>query len=193
MRRGLILDRDGVINHDCGYLHRIEDCRFVDGIFTLTQMFAEAKFAIVIATNQSGIGRGLYGEEDFDRLMGWMQDQFAGHGVALAGIYHCPYHPTEGVGIYRRDSECRKPRPGMLVRAAADLGLDLAASWCIGDKMNDIEAGRAAGVGTLVRLDPASPDVRRADDHWVVPNLLSVAELWRGAGPSAPSRRSADD
>ena len=111
MRRGLILDRDGVINHDPGYLHRIEECRFIDGIFAMTRSFVEAQFAVVIATNQSGIGRGIYSEDDFRLLMDWMSGEFTRHGVDLAGIYHCPFHPTEGIGAYRRDSDCRKPRP----------------------------------------------------------------------------------
>jgi D-glycero-D-manno-heptose 1,7-bisphosphate phosphatase len=185
LRRALILDRDGVIVHDPGYLYRVEDCRFTEGVFAMTRSFAAAQFKIVIATNQSGIGRGLYGEEDFQRLMGWMREEFASHGVALAGIYHSPYHPTEGIGAYRRDSDLRKPRPGMLLRAAADLGLDLAASWCVGDQMTDVEAGRAAGVGTLVRLDSACPSARLVGDCWVVPYLAAVTELL-GRAESSP-------
>jgi D-glycero-D-manno-heptose 1,7-bisphosphate phosphatase len=179
LRRGLILDRDGVINHDPGYLHRIEECRFVDGIFAMTRSFVEAQFAIVIATNQSGIGRGIYSEDDFRLLMDWMSGEFTRHGVDLAGIYHCPFHPTEGIGAYRRDSDCRKPRPGMLLHAAADLELDLRASWCVGDNVSDIEAGRAAGVGTLVRVDHACHMSSWVGDHWVVPDLASVTQLLR--------------
>ncbi|HYM04338.1 MAG TPA: HAD family hydrolase, partial [Stellaceae bacterium] len=143
LRRGLILDRDGVVNLDTGYLHRSEDCRFVDGIFETCAAFAARGFAIVIATNQSGIGRGLYGESEYAALMAWMSDEFLRHGVAVAAVYHCPDHPTEGVGAYRRDNSWRKPGPGMLLQAAADLSLDLARSWTIGDKSSDIAAGRA--------------------------------------------------
>ncbi|HLJ22394.1 MAG TPA: HAD family hydrolase [Stellaceae bacterium] len=175
--RGLILDRDGVVNEDSGYLHRIEECRFVDGIFELTAAFAAHGFAIVIASNQSGIGRGLYTEADFERLMDWMKGEFARRGVAIAGVYHCPDHPTEGVGQYRRANPWRKPEPGMLLQAARDLGLDLGRSWTVGDKMSDIEAGRAAGVGVLVRYDPLAPGVARCQDFWVVPRLRAVTEL----------------
>jgi D-glycero-D-manno-heptose 1,7-bisphosphate phosphatase len=175
--RGLILDRDGVVNADSGYLHRIEACRFVDGIFELTEAFAARGFAIVIASNQSGIGRGYYTTADFERLMDWMKGEFAGHGTAIAAVYHCPDHPTEGVGSYRRDNSWRKPGPGMLLQAARDLDLDLARSWTVGDKMTDIEAGRAAGVGTLVRYDPLAPEVARCEDFWVVPRLQAVTEL----------------
>lgn len=176
-RRGLILDRDGVVNHDTGYLHRIEDCRFVDGIFDMTKAFAAHGFAVVIATNQSGIGRGYYGEAEFATLTAWMKEEFARHGVAIAAVYHCPDHPTEGVGAYRRENPWRKPGPGMMVQAAQDLGLDLARSWCVGDKPTDIAAGRAAGMGMLVLYDPAAPAAERRGDYWVVPRLAEVAAL----------------
>jgi len=178
-RRALILDRDGVINHDTGYLHRISECRFIDGIFEMAAAFAAEGFVIVVATNQAGIGRGYYGEADFEKLMAWMKGEFARHGAPLAAVYHCPDHPTEGLGAYRRDSPWRKPRPGMLLQAAADLGLDLTRSWCVGDKMQDIEAGRAAGVGTLVLYDPAAKGVERKQDYWVVSRLSEVATLCR--------------
>jgi D-glycero-D-manno-heptose 1,7-bisphosphate phosphatase len=175
--RGLILDRDGVVNEDSGYLHRIEACRFVDGIFELTAAFAQRGFTIVIASNQSGIGRGYYTEADFEQLMAWMKAEFAGRGVTIAGVYHCPDHPTEGLGAYRRANPWRKPGPGMLLQAARDFGLDLGRSWTVGDQMSDIEAGRAAGVGTLVRYDPLAPAVSRCQDFWIVPRLGAVAEL----------------
>ena len=173
----LILDRDGVVNHDIGYLHRREDCVFVEDIFTLARAFAVRGYAIVIATNQSGIGRGLYGEAEFAALMAWMKAEFAAQGAAIAAVYHCPDHPTEGRGAYRRDSDWRKPKPGMLLQAAVDLGLDLARSWCVGDKMSDIEAGRAAGVRHLVLFDPAAPQVGRRADHWIVPRLVWIVGL----------------
>jgi D-glycero-D-manno-heptose 1,7-bisphosphate phosphatase len=175
--RGLILDRDGVVNEDSGYLHGIEECRFVDGIFELTAAFAARGFAIVIASNQSGIGRGLYTEADFERLMDWMKGEFARRGVTIAGVYHCPDHPTEGIGAYRRANPWRKPGPGMLLQAAEDLDLDLGRSWTVGDQMSDVEAGRAAGVATLVRYDPLAPAVARCQDFWVVPRLQAVTEL----------------
>jgi D-glycero-D-manno-heptose 1,7-bisphosphate phosphatase len=173
----LLLDRDGVINVDTGYLHRIEDCRFVDGIFDLVGEFAARGFAIVIVTNQTGIGRGYYGEKEFATLMGWMRGEFLRQGITIVGVYHCPDHPTEGVGVYRRENPWRKPGPGMFLQAAADHSLDLSRSWCIGDKASDIAAGRAAGVGTLVLFDPAAAAVSRAEDAWVVPHLAAVREL----------------
>lgn len=184
-RPALILDRDGVINEDTGYVHRIDQCRFVEGIFDLAGAFATRGFAVVIATNQSGIGRGLYTERDFAELMAWMTGEFARRGVAVAGVYHCPDHPTEGIGAYRRENSWRKPAPGMLLQAARDHGLDLARSWTVGDKPRDIEAGRAANVGTLVLYDPATPAIGREGDCWIVPRLADIAALLAGGGGNA--------
>jgi D-glycero-D-manno-heptose 1,7-bisphosphate phosphatase len=182
-RRGLLLDRDGVVNHDTGYVARIADCRFVDGIFALTREFAARGFAVVIVTNQAGIGRGYYSESDFAALMDWMRGEFARHGVEIAAVYHCPDHPTEGIGPYRRDNRWRKPGPGMLLQAAADLSLDLARSWTIGDKPSDMAAGRAAGVGTLVLLDVTSRTARQDGDFWRVPDLAAITELLHSLAP----------
>jgi D-glycero-D-manno-heptose 1,7-bisphosphate phosphatase len=177
LRPALLLDRDGVVNEEVGYLYKVADCRFIDGIFALCRAFAARGFAIVIATNQSGIGRGLYDEAAFDELMAWMRGEFARERVALDAVYHCPDHPTEGKGVYRRTNPWRKPGPGMFLQASRDLSLDLARSWCVGDKASDIAAGRAAGVGTLVLLDPAVAATGRHGDHWVVPNLAAALDL----------------
>ena len=176
-RRALFLDRDGVINEDTGYLHEIEKCRFIDGIFELARAFAEAGFAVVIVTNQAGIGRGYYTEEALQAFMRWMLDEFARRGVAIAAFYYCPDHPTEGLGPYRRDTPRRKPGPGMFLEAGRDLDLDLRHSWSVGDKVTDIEAGRAAGIGTLVQYQPLAPAVAKCQDFWVVPRLSAVNEL----------------
>lgn len=148
----LFLDRDGVINIDHGYLHRPEDVVFVEGIFELVAAAKARGYVVVVITNQAGIGRGYYTEADFHRVMQWMEGEFAAHGGRLDGVYFCPDHPEHGLGPYRRVCSCRKPAPGMIVRAAAELGLDLAGSVLIGDKNSDLEAGRAAGVGTLLKF-----------------------------------------
>ncbi len=176
-RRCLFLDRDGVVNVDTDYLHRAEDCRFIDGIFEMVSGFTARGFLPVIVTNQAGIGRGYYGEEDFTRLMTWMRAEFSRRGIVIAAVYHCPDHPTAGIGPYRRENPWRKPGPGMFLQAAADLSLDLAGSWCIGDQPTDIEAGRAAGVGTLIRFDPLAAAVTREEDFWIVPRLGAALGL----------------
>ncbi len=175
--RGLILDRDGIINVDTHYLSRIEDCVFVEGIFPLLQRFSADGFRLAIATNQSGIARGYFTEADFDRLMAWMRGEFAKHGITIDAIYHSPYHPTEGIGDYRRDSDCRKPKPGMFLQAIADLSLDPATSWAIGDSEHDMVAAQSAGIGHRVLLNPAHSQHRRDDGVWIVPTLSAIHAL----------------
>lgn len=148
-KKALFLDRDGVINVDYGYVCSAERTVFIDGIFDLCRAAEAHGFIIVIVTNQAGIARGYYSEEDFYAYMAWMSAEFAKCGVSLSRVYHCPHHPSEGISQYRIDCDCRKPMPGMVLRAAEDEGIDLAASVFIGDKMSDMEAGRLAGVGYL--------------------------------------------
>jgi D-glycero-D-manno-heptose 1,7-bisphosphate phosphatase len=173
--RALILDRDGVINIDRGYVHRPEDCEFVEGIFDMVRAFAERGYLIVIATNQAGIGRGLYTEEDFQAFMTWMKDRFRREGIEIAAVYHCPDHPTAGIGPYRRENSWRKPGPGMILQASSDLDLDLSRSWCVGDKLTDMKAAQAAEVGTLVLYNPAVVKLTKTDDIWCAPSLTSIA------------------
>jgi D-glycero-D-manno-heptose 1,7-bisphosphate phosphatase len=151
--KAAFLDRDGVINEDRGYVGRIEDFHFIDGVFEACRRLNELDFKLIVATNQSGIGRGYFTEADFDKLNRWMLDRFQAQGVEIAGVYYCPNHPEHGRGRYRRDSRCRKPNPGMLLDATADHGIDPAASWLAGDKASDIRAGQAAGVGRCFLID----------------------------------------
>ena len=150
-RRALFLDRDGVINEEVGYLHRSADVRFLPGISVLLQTAQQLGYALVIVTNQSGIGRGLYTEAHFEDLMQWMRGELARDQIAITAVYHCPYHPEEGVGVFRRD---RKPSPGMLLRAAREHDLDLERSAMIGDRCSDVAAANAAGLALAMLLDP---------------------------------------
>jgi len=176
-RRGLILDRDGVINVDINFLHRIEDVVFVDGIFDLVRAAKAAGYVVVVATNQSGIGRGLYSEAQFQTLMAWMGEQFVAHGGAIDRVYFCPHHPTEGQGEYRCDCACRKPKPGMFLQAIAEFDLDPAQCWTIGDNWRDVEAGANAGVANRVRIDPTGTPVHQARGHWVAPTLAEIQRM----------------
>lgn len=146
-RPALFLDRDGVINVDKHYLYRIADFEWMDGVQALMQQAQQLGYVLVVVTNQSGIGRGYYSEQDFAALSTWMRQTLAAQGIQLAGIYHCPHAPDQ-------ECACRKPLPGLLQQAAADLDLDLARSVMIGDKESDVDAGRAAGLCRLVRFAP---------------------------------------
>ena len=150
--KALLLDRDGVINTEKGYVHRRQDFHFREGIFDLCRAAQILRYLPVVVTNQAGIARGYYTESEFGELTDWMLQEFAQHGVSIARVYYCPYHPVYGIGKYKYDSADRKPKPGMLLQARTDLNLDLTASILIGDKLSDIEAGTAAGVGTNILL-----------------------------------------
>jgi len=142
MRKALFLDRDGVINIDHGYVSQIEDFEFVDGILDFIKEAQARGYLLVIVTNQSGIGRGYYTSEDFERLTAWMLEKMRQAGITIdrEHVFHCPHDPDEGC-------DCRKPMPGMLIEAAKRFEIDLKNSWMIGDKPSDIEAGKRAGVG----------------------------------------------
>lgn len=151
-RRALFLDRDGVINVEKNYVHKIEEFEFTDGIFSLCRAAAKRDVLIVVVTNQAGIGRGLYSEADFWRLTHWMETEFEREKAPIAKVYYCPFHPEFGIGNYRQDSMDRKPKPGMLLRARDELGIDLATSVMIGDRKTDILAAQAAGIGQKILL-----------------------------------------
>jgi len=153
-RPALFLDRDGVINVDYGYVHKVSDFVFVPGIFALCTRAMAAGYRLVVVTNQAGIARGYYTESQFVELMDWMRQEFLLRSIQLDGVYFSPYHPLYGLGAYRVDSPCRKPRPGMLHQASADLGIDLSRSMLIGDNYTDIQAGAAAGLSRLILLQP---------------------------------------
>jgi D-glycero-D-manno-heptose 1,7-bisphosphate phosphatase len=145
--RALFLDRDGVINHDLGYTSRVEDFVFIDGIFDLCRAAYVADYLLIVVTNQAGIGRGLYTDEDFLKLTKWMLERFETENAKLTEVFYCPYHPEHGVGNYKRDSFDRKPNPGMLLSATKKYEINLAHSIMIGDKDSDMLAANSAGVG----------------------------------------------
>ncbi len=148
MRRALFLDRDGVINRDdTGYTYRWEDFVFIEGIFDLCRHAKTKGYSLFVITNQAGIGRGLYTEVDFLALSRRMCEEFERQGAAIDKVYFDPTHPAHGIGEYRRESPMRKPNPGMILLAAEEFTIALQDSVLIGDKVSDIQAGLAAGVG----------------------------------------------
>jgi D-glycero-D-manno-heptose 1,7-bisphosphate phosphatase len=166
MTPALFLDRDGVVNVDHGYVHRAEQFEFMPGIFELVQTARQQGLRVVVVTNQSGIGRGLYTEDDFAQLTAWMLQRFAAEGAAIDRVEHCPSHPVHGLGAHRVDSPRRKPGPGMLLAARDALQLDMPGSLMLGDKRDDLLAGQAAGVGLnllLAATAPAEPLPPRAE------------------------------
>jgi D-glycero-D-manno-heptose 1,7-bisphosphate phosphatase len=148
----LFLDRDGVINLDTGYTHRQDQFEFIPGIFELVSTATRYGYKTFIVTNQAGIGRGYYTEQQFLNLMDWVCQRFSEAGGSIQQVYFCPHHPEHGIGEYRQDCVCRKPAPGMLLQAARDYEIDFARSIFLGDKKSDMDAGRAAEVSTLLYM-----------------------------------------
>ena len=136
MKKALFLDRDGVINVEKNYLYKKEDFEFIDGIFELVKHYKSLDYSVFVVTNQSGIARKYYSEEDFNSLTLWMNGEFLKQGLKIDDVYFCPHHPD-----INGECSCRKPHPGMLLNAAEKYNIDLNNSILIGDKERDIEAG----------------------------------------------------
>jgi len=139
----IFLDRDGVINKEVGYLHKVEDFEFIDGVFDACSNFQSSGYKIIIVTNQSGIERGYYREDDFQTVTQWMLEQFINHGVQILDVFFCPHGPDS-------NCDCRKPKPGMFNQANNKYSIDMANSWMIGDKEADIQAANSAGISNTV-------------------------------------------
>lgn len=171
-RPALFLDRDGVVNVDTGYVHRVEEFRFCDGIFDVCREARRRGAAIVVVTNQAGIARGYYDENRYQALTAWMQARFDAEGASIDAVYHCPHHPLHG-----GPCTCRKPAPGMLLRAAREHALRLPESLLVGDKESDVQAGRAAGVRACVRVSAALLADGDSDADAIIPNVADLIPL----------------
>lgn len=176
VRKAAFLDRDGVINQETGYVHRPQDFIFLPGIFAACRILNQKNFEIVIITNQAGIARGYYSEQDFQQLTQWMLAEFAKQHVRILDVRYCPYHPTEGIGAYKRDSIHRKPGPQMILDAAAEFNIDRAASFIAGDKDSDIQAGIAAGLGSAFLIESPHTPQHAMPDVPVYPSLLALVQ-----------------
>lgn len=148
LRPAVFLDRDGTLNVEKEYLWRIEEFEFVPGVPEAVRRLNRAGFLVVVITNQSGVARGYFQMEDVHRLHRHIQNQLKEHAAHIDAFYICPHHPE--YGDPPTVCLCRKPSPGLLLDAACDLGIDLGASYMIGDKVADIEAGRQAGCRPLL-------------------------------------------
>ncbi|WP_395489546.1 D-glycero-beta-D-manno-heptose 1,7-bisphosphate 7-phosphatase [Cedecea davisae] len=153
----IFLDRDGTINVDHGYVYEVDRFEFIDGVIEAMRELKEMGFALVLVTNQSGIARGMFTEADFENLTEWMDWSLADRGVDLDGIYYCPHHPEGEVEEFRQVCDCRKPQPGMLISARDFLNIDMAASYMVGDKIEDMQAANAALVGAKVLVRSGKP------------------------------------
>jgi D-glycero-D-manno-heptose 1,7-bisphosphate phosphatase len=165
--KAVFLDRDGVINIDHSYVYKVEDFDFMEGIFEFCRHAKRLGYKLVVVTNQSGIGRGYFSEDDFSNLTHWMKQQFAANQCEIDAVYYCPYHPEKALPQYLKDSDWRKPAPGMLLQAIQEFDLDPGESMMIGDRETDMQAAEAAGIGRKILLNTkvnASSDI--ANEVW---------------------------
>jgi len=152
MIKALFLDRDGIINVDHGYVYRQEEFEFIDDIFAVCLDAQTKGYEIFVITNQSGIARGKYTVKQFEALSLWMTSVFESKGITISDVYHCPHHPDKGIGEYLKSCDCRKPEPGMLLKAEKEHNIDLVNSIFIGDKVSDMQAADNAGIRNRILL-----------------------------------------
>ena len=176
--RAVFLDRDGTINVDKGYVHRIEDFEFIPGAVAALQRLCRAGIDIIVVTNQSGIARGIFSETQLAALHAHMTAELLRHGVKLAGIHVCPHHPQGSVLRYRMVCGCRKPKPGLIVVALRERAIAAHEAVMIGDQNSDIEAGRAAGLRSsfLVASGSAKGDGQIARAKYLVADLRGAVD-----------------
>lgn len=172
----IFLDRDGTINVDHGYVFESDNFEFIDGVIDAMRELKEMGFALVLVTNQSGIARGLFTEDQFMHLTEWMDWSLADRDVDLDGIYFCPHHPEGIVEEFRQSCDCRKPQPGMFLTAQQDLNIDMASSYMVGDKIEDMQAALAAGVGKKVLVRSGKPVTAEGESaaDWVLNSLKEL-------------------
>ncbi|MCI5764393.1 D-glycero-beta-D-manno-heptose 1,7-bisphosphate 7-phosphatase [Actinobacillus porcinus] len=177
MNKAIFLDRDGTLNVDHGYVHQIDDFQFIEGSIEALQELKKMGYLLVLVTNQSGIARGYFSEDQFLSLTEWMDWSLADRGVDLDGIYYCPHHP-EGKGEFKQDCDCRKPKGGMLLQAIKELHIDPARSFMVGDKVEDLQAAVAAKVRSKI-LVKTGKSVTKEGEELADFVLESIADLPR--------------
>ena len=172
----VFLDRDGTINIEKNYLYRIKDWEWIPGAMEAIKLFNEKGFFVVVITNQSGIARGLYSEEDVDSLHNFVSQQIRSYGGKIDKYYYCPHYPNHEEG----NCYCRKPLPGMILDASRDLDIDLNRSWIVGDKVSDIQAGKNLNLRNILVLTghgEKEKDLLSNENQVVCNNILEAAHF----------------
>lgn len=177
MNRAIFLDRDGVIVEDSNYVHRTDQLKLIPGSAEAIKLLNENNFLIIVVTNQAGIAKGYFTEEDtilFNRLM---EEKLKRRGAHIDAIYYCPHHPDAKIEKYKINCNCRKPKPGMLKEAEKDFNIDLRRSFIIGDKLSDIDAGKCVECKTIMVLTGYGKDEPKNDTiYHIAQNLYCAVE-----------------
>ena len=177
MNKVLFLDRDGVVNKDYGYVHKINLFHFMPYIFDLCRAAIAKNYRIIIVTNQAGIARGFYSERDFLDLTSRVESIFLDNCVNISQTYYCPHHPVFGLGSYKKNCKCRKPEPGMFKLAAKEFDINMCNSVMIGDNISDLQAANSAGVGELILIGSVKEDIDKAFSHTEILSLKDAIKL----------------
>jgi D-glycero-D-manno-heptose 1,7-bisphosphate phosphatase len=151
-KKAIFLDRDGVINYDYGYVGKVKDFIFINNSIRALKILQNKGYMLIMVTNQAGIGRGFYSEEDFLNLTNFMNLELKKHKIKPLRTFFCPHHPDAGLGDYKMSCEFRKPNPGMILKAVKKFNIDLSKSYMVGDKYSDIIAGINAKVSMNIIL-----------------------------------------
>lgn len=169
MRRAIFLDRDGTVCEEVGYVNHVGRLRLIAGSGEAVRRANRAGFQTVLVTNQAGVARGYMSEDLVGATHDRLRDLLAEHDARLDGIYYCPHHPDVGTSPYRKACDCRKPRPGMLLRARDEMGIDLDASYVVGDSIKDVETARRVGaIGVLVLTGYGRGQLEHQSTSWQV-------------------------
>jgi len=175
--RAVFLDRDGVINEDYGFVHKIEDFYIYPEVFPALKKLQKAGFKLLIVTNQSGIAVGYYTEEDFKKITDHMLSVFEKEGIRIDKVYYCPHHPEGVVPELTVKCDCRKPESGMIKQGIKEFNIDPSRSFLIGDKENDIKAAHKEGVkAALVKTGQGLKYVENTEADFIGENILDVVE-----------------
>lgn len=167
MTQAIFIDRDGVLNEEVGYITELSQFKIYEYAYEAVRMINDVGWRAIVVTNQSGVARKHFSEEFLLRVHERMKARFIENGVRLDAVYYCPHHPEAGEAPYRRDCECRKPRTGMLLRAAAEFDLDLSRSFVIGDRYSDISLAHGAGAqGALVMTGYGREGYEKEGKSW---------------------------
>ena len=171
MRPGILLDRDGTIIVDHGYVGSVDRVEFIEGAPEAIARFNRSSIPVAVVTNQAGVARGLYGIDDVNRVHQHIEARLAEYGARIDLFLYCPYHPAGIVAAFARASQDRKPGPGMAYAAASALSLDLTASWVVGDRPEDIGLAKAVGASAVY----VGTDDYRCPGVWSFPSLAAAA------------------